>query len=149
MPTIWESPQPLDVGPAEALACFVQSKAGAYTDRSINKPAQELEQADADDDWVIAWWVLVKRAWTDYQKRDAACPREADGSLKCGVKYPIWVPSVMFFGEKICKQIQEYGSAYNCGAENIEEFEAARTELQALVGFTTYAYYKHELRAAQ
>lgn len=142
MPTVWESPEPIDSGLAEALACFVQRKGGSYGDRSIDRPAQKLTQKDATDDIVAVWWLLVKRDWAEFKKHASEVSLDKDGSLKVGVSYPIWMPSVQCFGDEMAERIQQYGRE----EYDASEVMAMKAELASLVGFTTYAYRRHELR---
>lgn len=142
MPVVWESPVPIDEGPAQSLACFVQSKVGAYAERSIEKPVQEFTQSDANDNTVVIWWVLVKRDWEDFQRRSAQREFRVDEKGRRYEVFPMWAPSVMHFGDEMVRRMERYQrEEYDAG-----EVVAARAELQALVGFSAYAYRKHELR---
>lgn len=132
MPVVWESPVPIDAGPAQALAIYVVNKAGPYAERTIEKRVQKFTQDDVDTDFVVIWWIIVKRDWEDFKRRS---------KRKEARVMPMWVPSVMLFGDRVFKRIDRYQREEYDASEVV----AARAELQSLVGFSAYAYFKHEL----
>lgn len=142
MPVVWESPVPIEEGPAQSLANYVVNKAGFYGDRSIDKPVQEFAQEDVDDDTTVIWWVLVKRDWEDFKRRSKRKEFRVDKKGRRFEVIPMWAPSLMHFGDGMVERMNRYQrEEYDAG-----EVAGARAELQELVGFSAYAYHKHELR---
>lgn len=141
MPVVWESPVPIEVGPAESLANYVVNKAGLYANRTIERPVEEFTQEDAEDDIVVVWWVLVRRDWDDFKRRSKKPEIRYEAGRKVE-RWPLWAPSIMHFGDTIAERIDRYQRE----EYDAREVAAARAELQRLVGFSAYAYFKHELR---
>lgn len=135
MPIVWESPKKIEGGLAQALANFVYNKSGlSYADRSIKLPTQELEKKDIDEA-LGAWWSWTKEEWEDFKRRN----RERE--LKKKGPHPLWVPTLTLFGDDAMKEVERRldDPSYQ------KKIADAIKDLESLIGFKAYAYFKHEI----
>ena len=79
MPSVWESPVPMEEGLAEALFMFLyHAKYHCnYLFRSINDPVTELEKEDVNPgdenapirrNFLVIWWIYIQGEWERHKK---------------------------------------------------------------------------------
>jgi len=132
MPIVWYSPKPLENGLASWLAEYLLLiKASIPSQaRSIERPTVTLEKADITNN-LICFWLYTKKEWENFKK---AQEKEKGLRGKGRSWGPFWIA---FRKEEFKESISKFTE---------EEIKQGRRELESLVGFCTYSYYREELR---